>query len=137
MNRKNILSLSAIALASILLVSGFGLSSASAQTNKQITVQAKIPTNIDNKYSVIFKVCAGDNVMRAPEVIMTSDSATKNVKMNKSIAANTCKTTGATIDAFDKNTIKVKKVDKSKLNKMITSAETNLATIKGENFYNK
>ena len=132
MNKKTTLSISAIALASILLMSGFGLSSASAQTNSKASIKATLPTNIDNKYSVIFQVCAGDTAMRAPEVVISSDSAVKSVKLNKGISANSCHTTGTTIDALDEKTIKIKKIDKKRLNLMIASAEKKLSQIKAE-----
>ena len=132
MNKKTTLPIGVIALASILLVSGFGLSSsAHAATGSTSTIVAKVPSTLNN-HSVIFKVCAGDQVMRAPEVIIRSDSAVKNVKLNKVISANTCKTTATTIQAFDADTIKIKKVDKSKINTMITAAERKLANIKSE-----
>ena len=132
MNKKTTLPLGAIALSSILLLSGFGLSSsAHAATGSTSTIIAKVPSTLNN-YSVIFKVCAGDQTMRAPEVILSSDSQVKNVKMNKAIASNTCKTTSSMIKALDSSTIKIKKVDKSKINTMINAAEKNLSKIKSE-----
>ena len=70
--------------------------------------------------------------MRAPEVVMSSDSEVKRISLNKSIAPNTCKTTATMINAFDSDTIKVKKVDKSKINTMITVAEKKLVKVKKE-----
>jgi len=70
--------------------------------------------------------------MRAPEVIVSSDSEVKNVNLNKAISTNTCTTTATAIKAFDVNTIKLKKVDKSKINTMITAAEKNLSKIKSK-----
>ena len=70
--------------------------------------------------------------MRAPEVIITSDSQVKKVQLNKMIASDTCKTTSATIKALDSDTIHVKKVDKSNINKMIASKEKRLVNIKNE-----
>jgi len=131
MNKKTTLPIGAIALASILILSGFGMSSAQAATGSTTSIIAKVPSTLNN-YSVIFKVCAGDQTMRAPEVIVSSDSAVKNVKLNKVINANACKTTATMIKAFDSNTIKIKKVDKSKINTMITAAEKNLAKIKSK-----
>jgi len=119
-------------MATILLTSGFGLSSAHAQTNSQISIKAKVPSTLDNKYSVIFQVCAGNNIMRAPQVVISSDSEVRDVKLNKTIAKDTCKTTATTIKALDPNTIKIKKVDKSKINTMITAAEKKLAKVKAE-----
>jgi len=132
MNKKTTLSISAVALASILLVSGFGLSSVSAQTSSQTSIKAKVPSTLENQYSVIFQVCAGSTIMRAPQVVMSSDSEVRDVKLNKTIAPNACKTTATVIKALDPNTIKVKKVDKSKINIMITAAEKNLVKIKKE-----
>ena len=130
--KKSLLTISVVGLVGVLLTSGFVIPAANAQTNKQISILAKIPSGLENKYSVIFQVCADDTIMRAPEVVISSDSAIKNVKLNKVISPNTCRTTASVVDAMDANTIKVKKVDKTVLNKMITSAEKNLAKIKAE-----
>ncbi len=70
--------------------------------------------------------------MRAPEVMIISDSETKNVKLNKIISEKTCKKTSALIKAMDVKTIKIKKVDKTAINKMITTAEIKLSNIKNK-----
>jgi len=68
--------------------------------------------------------------MRAPQVVISSDSEVREVKLNKTIAPNTCKTTATIIKALDADTIKIKKVNKSKINTMITAAEKKLTKIK-------
>ena len=131
MKTRTLLTITTVAIATILLTSGFGISSAHAQTSQRTQIIAKVPSTLGN-YSVVFQVCAQDIIMRAPEVILSSDSEVKNVKLNKVIDANTCKTTAALIKALDDKTIKIKKVDKSKLNSMITTAENRLSTIKSK-----
>ncbi|QLH03337.1 hypothetical protein C5F47_07145 [Nitrosopumilus cobalaminigenes] len=121
----------AIAMASILLISGFGLSSASAQTSKNTEIKLITSSSLGT-HSVVFQVCAKDIIMRSPEVIITSDSQVKTVKLNKALYSNTCKITSSTIKAFDKDTIQLKKVDKSKINSMINEAEKRLIKIKSE-----
>lgn len=129
--KTTITTITVFALATVLLTSGFVMPSAEAQKSSSVTKVHVVSSTLDN-HSVIFKYCAGDTSMRAPEVIITSDSQVKKVSLNKHIAANTCKTTAANIKALDVDTIKLKKVDKSNLNKMITSAEKRLTNIKNE-----
>ena len=134
MNKKTTpLTIATVTLAAILLTSGFGLSSAHAQLGKSSSTEIKLVTSSSlGNHSVIFQVCANDYAMRAPEVIITSDSQVKSVKLNKEIGANTCKVTSTTIKAFDKNSIQIKKVDKSKINLMIGDAEKRLTNIKSK-----
>lgn len=131
--KTNMLTISTVTLAMILLTSGFGLSSVHAQLSKSNATEIKLITSSSlGNHSVIFQVCANDYTMRAPEVIITSDSQVKLVKLNKEIAANTCKVTSTIIKAFDKNSIQLKKVDKSKINLMISDAEKRLTNIKSK-----
>jgi len=70
--------------------------------------------------------------MRAPEVIVRSLDEVKNVQLNKVISKGICTTTATQLTAFDPANIKIKVIDKSMLNNMITQAEKNLIKTKSE-----
>ena len=115
---------------SVLLLAGSSTSAlaATAPTAKILSIA---PTNVLNTHTVIFQVCAGDQTsMRAPEVVVASLFETKSVKLNKAIAKNTCTITATQLTAFDPNNIKIKVIDKSKLNTMIDASEKRLVNIK-------
>ena len=117
-------------LATTLLLAGSNTSAfaATAPTSKILAIA---PTNVLNIHTVIFQVCAGDQTsMRAPEVLVASTFETKSVKLNKAIAKDTCTTTATQLTAIDPNNIKIKVINKSKLNTMIDAAEKRLFNIK-------
>lgn len=93
---------------------------------------ATIPSS-GSVYTLIFQVCATNDVdMRAPEVVISSDSAVKNVKLNKIILKGTCTKTVSSIKANDSASLAIKVIDKTKLNKMIEKAEQSLEKIEKE-----
>ncbi len=97
-------------------------------TTKVLTIA---PTSVENIHTVLFQVCAGDAVnMRAPEVIVTSFAEVKTVHLSKVISMGTCTTTATQIQAFDPANIKIKVINKAKLNTMIDNAEKKLIKIK-------
>ena len=99
-------------------------------TSKLIGV---IPIGEKNSYTVIFQVCASKEVdMRAPEVVISSDSAIKNVRINKVIPKETCTRTVSSINSESAENISVKVIDKSKLNLAIEKAEKELEKIENE-----
>ncbi|GBH34194.1 hypothetical protein NZNM25_09850 [Nitrosopumilus zosterae] len=120
----------AVLTASLLLA---GPSHAFAASSPSSRILAIVPTSVENIHSVIFEVCASDTVnMRAPEVIINSLAEVKNVKLSKVIAKGTCTTNAAQLSAFDPANIKIKVIDKSKLNTMVDQAEKNLIKIKSD-----
>ncbi len=79
-----------------------------------------------SSYHVIFEVCANDATIRLPEVIVTSDSETRFVKLVDRIPANTCEVNAVKIKAADKETIMLKLVNKGGVTKKITELENNV-----------
>jgi septal ring factor EnvC (AmiA/AmiB activator) len=61
--------------------------------------------------------------MRAPEVVISSDSEVKIVKLNKIILKDTCAKTVSSIKAIDPSSIVMKAIDKTNLNKKIEKNE--------------
>ena len=115
-----------IAILATTLVLG-GANHVYAAESPQSKILSISPTSIENLHSVIFQVCAGDAVkMRAPEVIVSSHAEVKTVHLNKAIGKGTCTVTATQIKAFDPAKIKIKVINKAKLNTMIDQAEKNL-----------
>ena len=95
-------------------------------------ILSSVPSS-QNTHSLIFQVCASEQVdMRAPEVVISSDSAVKNVKLNNVLLKGTCSKTASAILATDSSSISIKVIDKTKLNKMIEKTEKELDRIKNE-----
>lgn len=113
---------------SIILFVVIGLSPVQFQTT---SIMAIIPS-ADKDFSVIFQVCAGDTIMRAPEVKISSDIEEKNVRISQEIQPNSCRQTSAFIKATDSSTIAMEKIDKKNLNIMISNIEKDIAKIQSE-----
>ena len=87
-------------------------------------------TSSGNSHSILFQTCATKEVnMRAPEVIVSSDSEVKSIKLNKIILKETCAKTVSSIIAVDPSSINLKVIDKTKLNKMIEKSEKKITEI--------
>ncbi len=139
MNRK-ISTISAIALASILLVSGFNLSSVEAATTpsvKKIKIYGQeasepyyhsTPRIVAHTY--IFEACAGDKPIRSPEVVVTSDSEVRSVKLASDLSSNACIISSTIIRASDSGTIDAKLFTKNTVTKMVSDAEKRLSNVK-------
>ena len=110
---------------SVILFVAFGLSPAQLQST---TIMAIVPSSEKN-HSVVFQVCAGDTIMRAPEVKLSSDIEEKNVRLRQEIKPNSCLPSAAFIKATDSNTIKIEKVDKKNINIMITDVDKDIVKI--------
>lgn len=99
-------------------------------TSKIIEV---IPYNGINISTVIFQVCASSEVtMRAPEVIITSDSEIKNLRLHKVIPKDTCTQTNSSIISSDPKSITIQVIDKSKLNIAAEKVETQIKNLENE-----
>lgn len=126
MNRKLTI-ITAILVTTLLLGSSTHAFASLSPTSKILSIS---PTSVPNIHTVIFQVCASDSVnMRAPEVILKSLKEVKSVSLSKSVAKGTCTTSATQIAAFDPGNIKIKIIDKSKLNVLVDQAEQKLIKI--------
>ena len=141
MKNKTTLYITTITIASILLTSGFGISSAHAQTSNTASVrdifisaqtQTVAGTSSVAYYNYIFEVCAKKVPLRSPEVIISSDTEVKSVKLARSISANTCEMTGAKIKAGDQSTIGATIVGKEGLSEQANALEVKIADLRGK-----
>ncbi|QLH03336.1 hypothetical protein C5F47_07140 [Nitrosopumilus cobalaminigenes] len=130
----------AIALASILLISGFNLPAVDAQLNptvKKVKIanvagQAPIFQSESRTiaYTYVFEACAGDKPIRSPEVVVSSDSEVRSVKLAIDLSPNACQVSATQIKAASPDTIKGKLFTKDTVTKMANTAEKRLGDIK-------
>ena len=77
-----------------------------------------------SSYHVVFQVCANDLTIRLPEVIISSDSETRYVKLVDRIPANTCEVNAGKIRAASTDSIQLQLVNKGGVTKKLTELET-------------
>jgi len=80
-------------------------------------------------YVHVFEVCAKDKTIRAPEVLMTSDSESKKVKLAQKIMADKCYTSSAKIKATDPASINASLTNRGMVTDKITELETKVKDI--------
>ena len=81
------------------------------------------------EYIHIFEVCAKDKTIRAPEVLVTSDSESKTVKLAQKIMPNKCQTNNAKIKATDPGSISASLTNKGMITDRLTELETKVADL--------
>ena len=92
-------------------------------------VKAGTPVGVAG-YVFIFDACSTSKVIRTPEIYVTSDSETKNVKLGSMLKANSCYTSSVMIKAADPNTISATLLNKGGISEKIQSLETQIADLK-------
>jgi len=80
-------------------------------------------------YVVVFDACAFDKTIRAPQVLVNSDSESKNIQLASMIPANVCQTNSVSIKAMDTNSIKVSLTNKGGITDKITTLENNISNL--------
>lgn len=102
----------------------------SLSTVKQFGAEGKLSTNLRVvEYVHVFEVCANDKTIRAPEVLVKSDSEAKTVKLAQKIMANACYTSSAKIKATDPNSISASLTNKGAISDKLTELEAKVADI--------
>lgn len=102
---------------------------------KQAVVKQTVTSGIANtnpavdNYHVVFQVCANESTIRLPEVIVSSDSETRYVKLAERILANTCEVNAAKIKAANKDTIQLQLLNKGGVTAKITELENKVNTL--------
>lgn len=87
---------------------------------------------IVNVHNYVFKVCAFEERIRSPEIIITSDSESKSFKMPRDVFAEKCNTTAVKVKAVDSNSISAKLLNKGGLTEAITELENKITLLKSE-----
>ena len=138
--KTTVSTITVFAIASMLLISGFNLPGADAQTTPSVKT-VKI-TNIGSQgkiyesqprtigYVYVFQACAGDQLIRSPEIVVTSDSEVRSVKLATDLSANACQVSSTIIKASSADTIQGKLFAKDTVTKMVNNVEKRLSGIK-------
>lgn len=80
-------------------------------------------TPTTSAYNFIFEVCANEKTIRSPEVLISSDSEVRSIKLADRIMANSCNTSVAVIKASNPDSIQITLVNKGGITEKITSLE--------------
>jgi hypothetical protein len=80
-------------------------------------------------YIYVFEVCAKDKTIRAPEILVTSDSESKTVKLAQKVMANECQTNSAKIKATDPSSISASLTNKGMITDKLTELETKVTDL--------
>ena len=80
-------------------------------------------------YNVVFEACTGNEVLRAPEVRVASDSDEKTVRVSERIIANTCLMSTAKINAVDSSSISLAIANRSDISTKITEWEKKIDSL--------
>jgi len=71
------------------------------------TIKQLVSLKVGTGYHVVFEACADDQGIRAPEVIVTSDSETRYVKLVERLLPDSCETNSVQIKASNPDSIKM------------------------------
>ncbi|MCV0431380.1 hypothetical protein [Nitrosopumilus sp.] len=105
-------------------------------THMATTKQFKNPGQVEtfpkiNTFNYVFKVCAIDEKIKSPEIIITSDAETKSVKL-RDVQTTSCYTTAALVKATDPDSISARLLNHGGITDAITELENKIATLKSE-----
>ena len=105
-------------------------------THMATTKQYKNPGAIEtfpkiDTHNYVFKICAIDEKIRAPEVIVTSDSETKSVKL-RDVQLTSCYTTAVKVRASDPDSISSRLLNHGGITESITELENKIASLKSD-----
>ena len=82
-------------------------------------------------YNYVIKVCSeGNERIKAPEVIISSDSETKSIKIPRDIRAESCNTTATKVRALDPDTITSRLLNQGGITEIITEFENKIENLK-------
>ena len=99
-------------------------------TVKQFGTEGKLTSQLRvTEYVHVFEVCAKDKTIRAPEVLLTSDSESKKVKLANKVMANKCYTSSAKIKATDPSSISVSLTNKGVITDRLTELEAKVSEL--------
>ena len=89
-----------------------------------------VPKQKPGTFSYIFEACAGSNDIRAPEVIITSDSESKKIKLSHNLKATECQASVSKIKSSSKNMISALVVERGGVTTVIKDLESKTTDIK-------
>jgi len=83
-------------------------------------------------YNVVFEICTDHNPLRIPVVELSSDIASKTVKMAEKIVRNSCQISTGKINALSANSIIIQLAGQTQSSDNITALEKKIESIKDE-----
>ena len=89
-----------------------------------------VPKQKPGTYSYIFEACAGSNDILNPEVLVTSDSEAKKIKLSHNLKANECETSVSKIKSSSKDTISAVVIDRGGITKIVKDLENKITDVK-------
>lgn len=143
--KKFTIQLSAILLGTILVFGTLGIGNSFAQTPssdgrtiKQLAVVSLVdpdrvvPKQKPGTFSYIFEACAGNSPIRGPEVVVSSDSESKKVKLSHNLKANECQISVVKIKSSSKDLITASLIERGGMSKIIIEQESKITEIKNK-----
>ncbi|MDH3793532.1 MAG: hypothetical protein OER78_00485 [Nitrosopumilus sp.] len=106
-------------------------------THMATTKQYKNPGEVEsfpkvNHHNYVFKVCAFEEKIKFPEIIITSDSETKSVKLPRDVRADSCNTSAVKVRASDPDSISSRLLNHGGVTEAISELEAQIASLKSE-----
>jgi len=85
-----------------------------------------------NVNNYVFKVCAFEEKIKFPEIIITSDSETKSVKLPRDISADSCYTSAVKVRASDPDSISSRLLNHGGVSEVILDLEKTIEDLKSD-----
>ena len=89
-----------------------------------------VPKQKTRTFSYIFEVCAGSNDILNPEVVVTSDSESKKIKLSHDLKANMCQVSVSKVKSSSKDTISAVVIDRGGMTKIVKGFESQITQVK-------
>ena len=83
-------------------------------------------------YNVVFEICTDSTILRIPVVELSSDIATKTVKMAEKITSNSCQVTTGKINAIDSGSVSIQLTGQTPSSETIVTLEKEINSLKDE-----
>jgi hypothetical protein len=97
--------------------------------NKLSVTQQLASTEQPYGYNVVFEVCAGPQIIRAPVVVVTSDIESTSVKMADRVIPNSCQLGTGKLKSENKDSITVSLANSGDATKVITELENRIVEL--------
>ena len=89
-----------------------------------------VPKQKTGTFSYIFEACAGSGDIINPEVLITSDSETKKIKLSHDLKAKECEVSVSKVKSSSKDTISAVMIDRGGMTKIVKDLESQILQVK-------
>ena len=101
-----------------------------ATTKPPVNPSEVITAKKVSEFNYVFQVCSNGDVIKSPEVIISSDKETKSIKLSRDVLAKSCNTTAVKVKASDPDSITSKLLNQGGVTEIITELETKIENLK-------